>query len=310
LEEFRSQDTISAEACFYAEDGVEKERVQAARRNYPNRKKVRPAQINGIGVDENTVQRRMSGFGLGFEKVFATTSIKLPISAYTVYSELHLTHQDVVFNRSFSGVSTIFDLKKWVFEKLQIPLEAYELSYADPGKVRLVDQVPLLTTQNSLEARSLDIYRGEPCPSKEIPGVHSMNSIGITQLYVRLKCRVHGNLLVSGTSCGGFGPRDPEPDQDIFGCLKDKLPQGTGDLCKPCESRGVPGRDPLLEDCWYRPDAKRHCYFHTRGFELYEASQACAGRSELAQIHLSCGMEPSKVFQRPKSALKTRRFAW
>merc|ERR1719287_447221 len=70
--------------------------------------------------------------------------------------------------------------------------------------------------------------------------------------------------------------------------------------------RGIPGLDPTIEDCWYQPDTKKHCLFHTRGFEYYEASRAHGGHADLARIYISCGMEPSKKLKIGRNVLKNK----
>jgi hypothetical protein len=270
------------------------------------------------------------GFGLGFEKIFATTSIKLPVSAYTIYVELHLAHKDEIFSRCFNGLHTVFDLKKWIYEKLLVPVNAYDLSYAEPGKAQLNDQLRLLTTQDSLDTRTLATTRAVHRMYKGIPGVHSINDVGVTRLYVRLKCRSCGELLNSLQTCRkykSFGPMELKPDQELIvpaTTPKGKLPDSSdaedkkGALLRntaassPCQddtcndNRGVPGLDPTIEDCWYEPDTKKHCLFHTRGFEYYEASRAHGGHADLARIYISCGQEPSKKLKVGRNVLKNK----
>jgi len=253
------------------------------------------------------------GFGLGFEKIFATTSIKLPVSAYTIYVELHLAHKDEIFSRCFNGLHTVFDLKKWVFEKLLVPVNAYDLSYAEPGKAQLNDQLRLLTTQDSLDTRTLATTRAVHRMYKGIPGVHSINDVGVTRLYVRLKCRTCGELLNSLQTCRkfkSFGPKEAPPESDMTVSSPSK---GQGNIaldkeeaCGCGSNKGIPGLDPNIEDCWYKPDAKKHCLFHTRGFEYYEASRAHGGHADLARIYISCGQEPSKKLKIATNVLKNK----
>lgn len=313
----RSPDLIAAEACFFGDDGVERDRVCKARHKYPTRKPAASAggaaklDFNGLN-DEDTVQRRIMGFGLGFEKIFATTSIKLPVSAYTIYVELHLSHKDEIFSRCFNGLHTVFDLKKWVFEKLLVPVNAYDLSYAEPGKAQLNDQLRLLTTQDSLDTRTLATTRAVHRMYKGIPGVHSITDVGVTRLYVRLKCRTCGELLNSLQTCRkfkSFGPMEPKPES---GMIVSSPSKGQGDMASDKEAecgsgcKGIPGLDPNIEDCWYKPDAKKHCLFHTRGFEYYEASRAHGGAADLARIYISCGQEPSKKLKIATNVLKNK----
>jgi len=340
LDEAKSPELLAAEACFFAEDGVEKERVYKARHKYPTRKPAASStsamslDFNGLD-EEDTVQRRIMGFGLGFEKIFATTSIKLPVSAYTIYVELHLSHRDEVFSRCFNGLHTVFDLKKWIFEKLLVPASAYDLSYAEPGKATLTDQLRLLTTQDSLDTRTLATTRAVHRMYKGIPGVHSINDIGVTKLYVRLKCRICGSLLINSLQpCPKYeafkasGDTEPQSDAAWMAAAPQKG-KGKGDnrssgedkkanfmrltrsslqAAAPNENgsnKGIPGLDPSLEDCWYQPDAK-HCLFHTRGFELYEASRAHGGNADLAKIYISCGQEPTKKLNVARNVLKNK----
>jgi hypothetical protein len=334
----RSPDLIAAEACFFAEDGAEKERIHKARHKYPQRKTATSSapsslEFNGL-EEEDTVQRRIMGFGLGFEKIFATTSIKLPVSAYTIFVELHSAHKDEIFSRCFNGLHTVFDLKKWVFEKLLVPVSAYDLSYAEPGKATLTDQLRLLTTQDSLDTRTLATTRAVHRMYKGIPGVHSINDVGVTRLYVRLKCRTCGELLNSLQTCRkykSFGPMEPQPDQEFLVAPSDNgkgkgrgnsksADEGSGatirrmtlaggnqsDTNADGTTKGIPGMDPTIEDCWYEPDTKKHCLFHTRGFEFYEASRAHGGHAELARIYISCGKEPSKKLKIAVNVLKNK----
>jgi len=331
--EAKSPQLVVAESCFFAEDGVEKDRIYNARHKYPKRNSSTsggPLDFNGLDEEESG-QRRIMGFGLGFEKIFATTSIKLPVSAYTIFVELHMGHKDEIFSRCFNGLHTVFDLKKWVFEKLLVPTTAYDLSYAEPGKATLNEQLRLLTTQDSLDTRTLATTRAVHRMYKGIPGVHSINDVGVTRLYVRLKCRSCGELLNSLQTCRkykSFGPMEPQPDEDFISADSSKrntVSHGMHDhhaggavlhkehaqsscAADPGASstRGVPGSDPTIEDCWYQPDAKKHCLFHTRGFEFYEASRAHGGHADLARIYISCGMEPSKKLKIGRNVLKNK----
>merc|ERR1711933_710188 len=54
---------------------------------------------------------------------------------------------------------------------------------------------------------------------KGIPGVHSINDVGVTRLYVRLKCRTCGELLNSLQTCRKyktFGSIEATPDQEFI----------------------------------------------------------------------------------------------
>jgi len=330
--EMESPEVSALKASFFADDGVEKNRVYNARHNYPTRKKRdgevggKPLEFNGL-EEEDVVPRRIMGFGLGFEKIFATTSIKLPVSAYTIFVELHLAHKDEIFSRCFNGLHTVFDLKKWVFEKLLVPMSAYDLSYAEPGKAMLTEQLRLLTTQDSLDTRTLATTRAVHRMYKGIPGVHSIDDVGVTRLYVRLKCRTCGELLNSLQTCRKyktFGPIEATPEQSFMvppskpakatnkDETRDTIRRMTfsagnqGDLGNSGSNKGIPGLDPCIEDCWYAPDTKRHCLFHTRGFEYYEASRAHGGHAELSRIYISCGKEPSKKLKIATNVLRNK----
>jgi hypothetical protein len=335
LADSRTPELVAAEAAFFADDGTEKERVYKARHNYPARRAKdglggKPLEFNGL-EEEDSVPRRIMGFALGFEKIFATTSIKLPVSAYTIFAELHLSHNDEIFSRCFNGLHTVFDLKKWIFEKLLLPVNAYDLSYAEPGKAMLTEQLRLLTTQDSLDTRTLATTRAVHRMYKGIPGVHSINDVGVTRLYVRLKERMGGELLNSLQTCRkykDFGAVEAAPDQDVVApATTPKSKTGRPLESKEEKSReeknydtlrrmtssgkksmvsGVPGLDPRLEDCWYAPDPKKLCLYHSRGFELYEASRAHGGHSELARIYISCGKEPSKKLKIATNVLKNK----
>jgi len=331
--EMESPEVSALKASFFADDGVEKKRIYNARHNYPARKNrsgdSKLPEFNGL-EEEDVVARRIMGFGLGFEKIFATTSIKLPVSAYTIYVELHLAHKDEIFTRCFNGLHTVFDLKKWVFEKLLVPVSAYDLSYAEPGKAMLTEQLRLLTTQDSLDTRTLATTRAVHKMYKGIPGVHSINDVGVTRLYVRLKCRTCGELLNSLQTCRKyktFGPIEAVPDQEFIVPPSNKAKEretnkgeqtretirrmtfsagNSGDQGASGCNKGIPGLDPSIEDCWYAPDAKKHCLFHTRGLEYYEASRAHGGHAELARIYISCGKEPSKKLKVATNVLRNK----
>jgi len=315
----------------------EKERVASARRNYPRKKPADPLDVDPLtGEETDSVRRRVMGFGLGFEKIFATTSIKLPISAYTFFVELHAAHNREVFSRCFNGMHTLFDLRKWIYEKLLIPSNAYDLSYAEPGKATLTDQLRLLTTQDSLDSRTLATTRAVHRMYKGIPGVHSIGDIGVTRLYLRLKCRTCGELLNNLQRCRkvkSLYEVDPLPDTSLFIPIKDmgsskentrkskvkgvKDDDGDGsrrmtlskeaaaDLGSGFQAR-CPGKDPNIEDLWYAPDKEKHCLFHNRGYEYFEAARTHGGAAELARIYISCGKEPSKKLKLQSNASNKR----
>jgi len=325
------------EAQFFS-SSHEKESIHDARHKYP-KKKTNTGVDPLTGEEEEVIPRRIMGFGLGFERIFATTSIKLPVSAYTIFVELQAAHkEEVTFSRCFNGLHTVFDLKKWIFEKLLVPMNAYDLSYAEPGKATLTDQLRLLTTQDSLDTRTLATTRAVHGMFRGIPGVHSISDVGVTRLYVRLKCRTCGDLLNSIQTCRkfkAFGHIEPAPDNHLIiekankssaaeRAVKTDPKETTSSrrfTIAPAHSRpsevenkkkqdcgvmGVPGMDPTIEDCWYSPDEKRHCLFHSRGYELFEAARTHGGHSELARIYLSRGKEPSKKLRVAENVLAAR----
>jgi hypothetical protein len=356
----KEKDALSAyQAQFFKSDAM-RQIVRTGRNNYP---KGRGKPKNEDNEDGSHVHRRIMGFGLGFEKIFATTSIKLPVTAYTIYAEMHLAHKSVVLSRVFNGLNTVFDLKKWVYEKLWVPITAYELSYAEPGKAALTDQLRLLTTDDSIDQRTFATTRAVHGSYTGTPGVHSIGDIGVTRLYVRLKCRKCGDLLNDLQTCRKFkifGEKDAIALNDISDELAMNAPQeghshmqaallearaerkeaadalqgesstamthtmsqsearDRNSLSKlkrqsrdkpgreqhpddeltafglPSSRHGRPGTDPQIEDCWYRPDDRKHCLFHSRGYEMYEGARTHGAHAELARIYISCETEPSK----------------
>eukprot|EP00928_Gymnodinium_smaydae_P042504 TRINITY_DN28607_c3_g1_i1.p1 TRINITY_DN28607_c3_g1~~TRINITY_DN28607_c3_g1_i1.p1 ORF type:complete len:363 (-),score=77.69 TRINITY_DN28607_c3_g1_i1:55-1017(-) len=284
-----SEGLAEIERQFYSTD-VERERIESARKKYPHR---RGAKLDAFGqAAEEVVQGRIGG--LRVERLVSTTSIKLPVSAFTVFVEFHLAHDDVIYRRSFTGLQTIFDMKKWIYEKLCIPRHAYELSYAEPGKAKITEDTRLLTLRESLDTRTLATTRAVQNMWKgTTTGVHSVDDHGVTRLYMRLKCRTCGDLLNSLQRCQHvktFGPVTDKSASHAEPCADQELelePQ----VCRE-------GLDPTLEECWFQPDPKRNCLFHNRGYEVYEGARGRGGRqAELARIFLSCGQEPSKLLQ-------------
>jgi len=300
-----ARSVVDAEATFFTRK--KQESLRAARHKYPQ-KQTRPEVDSLSGEQEETVRRRIQGFGFGFEKIFATTSVKLPVSAYTIYVELQSAQDGVTFSRCFNGIHSIYDLKKWLFEKLLVPPNAYDLSYAEPGKATLTDQLRLLTMQESLDARTLATTRAVRGMFRGTPGVHSINDIGVTKLYARLKCQKTGELLsnlqihpeiqvLRGTSrerrplFGLGGQKAPTPDRSIcVGQQQHKV--------KPDNYRSTSlseGQDSTIEDSTDFADCVkvhrngRSYYYNTRGYELYEAARAHGGASQFASIYLSCG---------------------
>jgi len=303
----------SAQMQFF-QSSSEQDQVRSARLNFPRKKNDAVTVDPVTGEEQDNVKRRIMGFALGFEKIFATTSAQLPASAYLLYVELHTASDKTVFSRCFNGMHTIHDLKMWVYEKLWLPANAYKLSYAEPGKAELTDQLRLLTTNDSLDTRTLSTTRAVHSMYQGIPGVHAITDIGVTRLYLRLRCRTCGNLLNKLQTCGRKQTvmKHIEPGPDILALPDaDAMPKavpgkvmgtmqknGLHNRQRALEEnafqRGVPGFDPNIEEMWHRPDGQKHCLFHGRGFELYEAARTHGGHAEIARIYISCGKEPSK----------------
>jgi len=304
-----------AEARFYGSP-MEAQRIAVARHKFPRKDNGQLIEED----DEQPVRRRIAGFRLGFEKIFKTTSIRLPCSAYTVYAEMRSSHTNEVFCRCFNGLHTIYDLKKWIYEKLLLPMNAYELSYAESGKVQLTDNMRLLTTQDSLDARSMATMRTVQDMAGNIPGVHSIGDIGVTRLYVRLKCRTCGDLLNSFSTCrkkkqmghiepalngrkpSEFGRPSSSSPQNIK--LRSKGPEGRPHISGPPKPEAEVLAD--IEEGWYAPDESKHCFFHTRGFEMFEAARTHGGCADLARIFMSCNKEPSKIMHIGTNPLSAR----
>lgn len=334
-------------AMRFASD-VELDRIANVRRNYPNKKPPRQAVFDdpmGLGEkDEDAPQRRIMGFSLGFEKVFATTSVKLPVSAYLLFAELHSAHEDKVFSRVFNGLHTVLDLKKWIYEKLLVPKNSYDLSYAEAGKTTLTDNLRLLTMEDSLDTRTLATTRAVHRLYSGVPGVHSIGDVGVTRLYMRLKCRTCGNLQTSLQSCKKFkkfGHIEPVEEQETLDSRSNLKSVSDGPADSPgkkaaaaasnsassahtkfetfddmseraarhVKSMAVERRmtfgskvhqkheenvDPEREEIWARPHEDKHCLFHQRGLEMFQAARTHGGHSELARIYIACGKEPSK----------------
>lgn len=300
-----------------------RQQVEAARRDYPRRHAPkRPDPFDDSPGDQGT-PRRIMGFGLGFEKIFATTFLKLPGTATLLYAEMHTPHDGKASSRCFNGLNTVFDLKKWVFEQLMVPASAYTLTYAEPGKIGLEDEMRLLTTQDSLDTRTFATTRGMQLTQaqKGVSGVHSIGDNGVTRLYVRLRCRTCGEVKSRCQTCykkKSFGHIQPKPEEDMAaastaiggGSAANKI-QGSSNptgrrlsaslqgaavvaVQQVTNTAGVPGLDPQIEDRWHRPDEDKNCLFHTRGYDMYLGARARGGNGELARIFISVDKEPSK----------------
>merc|ERR1711972_374492 len=111
-------------------------------------------------------------------------------------------------------------------------MNAYDLSYAEPGKAALTDQLRLLTTTDSLDSRTLAATRSvQKMACKGIPGVHSIGDTGVTRLYMRLKCRTCGDLLNSLQGCRKLKKLydvEPQPDTSLYIPIKDLSGQKDG----------------------------------------------------------------------------------
>jgi hypothetical protein len=314
----------SLEASFFHTD-AEKDKIRSARRSYPRHQQ--EARASGLPAlpfenQEDKIQRRVMGFGLGFEKIFATTSYSLPISAHTIFAELRTPQSDATFKRLFNGHNSVLNLKQWIYEKTLVPNDSYALSYAEAGKANLYDNLPLLTMHDSLDTRTLATTRAVRALYKGTPGVHSLNDIGVTQVYARLKCRKFGDLLIGSQASpemvlgqvrcndvvqkSASSPDKSEPKADkpkIKGMRASIAPTGPS-----LPSVALSVDDPNLCDAEKYVDCVqvyrhgKHCFFNSRGYELFEAARA-SGFAELARIDLSCDQWPSSKQQPGKNVL-------
>lgn len=288
----------------------EKEAIHNARHRYPRKAKSKQSEVFEVGVGivkEEKITRRIMGFGLGFEKIFATTSMKLPVSAYTIFVEFHPLDTEELWSRCFNGLHTVYDLKKWVFEVSGVPMNAYELSYAEPGKATLTDQLRLLTTQESLDTRTLAVTRAVHRLYKGIPGVHSIDDTGVTRLYLRLKCRRCGRLLNNLQTCQLCKTSDDKQDpaaQGVDGQAQ-RNTQSTlsGNDQKAQLSNSSDGHPAEAEVGLYAPSGDKGCLFDTRGYEMFSKARAHGVSSEIARIYISTDQEPSKKLRLAKNVL-------
>ncbi|CAK9056775.1 unnamed protein product [Durusdinium trenchii] len=62
----------------------------------------------------------------------------------------------------------------------------------------------------------------------------------------------------------------------------------------------------VLRSRRYAPDDAKHCFFHTRGFEMFEAARTHGGNADLARIFMSCNKEPSKIMHIGTNPLSAR----
>jgi len=307
----------AAEALFF-DSAYTSEKVAAARRNFPRKQgsgKTRGQTHEELlfGEEEPPVRRRLPGFRLGFEKIFATTSIKLPVSAYTIYVELRSSHDNQSWSRCFNGLQTVFDLKKWLYEKLMLPMNAYELSYAESRKVKLTDEIRLLTTQESLDTRTMATTRAVQDMYKGTPGVHSIDDHGVTHLYVRLKCRICGHVMNDFQTCRKvkhYGQVEldrlvPQPgakraDKSLSNFRAERSFRDGATAVLPGDGNAV------IEEGWVVPEEYPHCLFNARGYELFQASRTHGGHADLARIFMSCNKEPHKFLQVGETPLASR----
>lgn len=308
----------AAEALFF-DSAYQAEKVAAARRNFPRKQGSERAKARAtheelmFGEEEPPVRRRLPGFRLGFEKIFATTSIKLPVSAYTIYVELRSSHNNQSWSRCFNGLQTVFDLKKWLYEKLLLPMNAYELSYAESRKVKLTDDVRLLTTQESLDTRTMATTRAVQDMYKGTPGVHSIDDHGVTHLYVRLKCKISGHVMndfQTSRKVKHFGQVEldrlvPHPGGKKVDKSLSNLKPERSFMDKPTPV--LPGEgNAIIEEGWIVPEEYPHCLFNARGYELFQAARTHGGHADLARIFMSCNKEPHKFLQVGETPLASR----
>mmetsp|Transcript_38830 Transcript_38830/g.70049 ORF Transcript_38830/g.70049 Transcript_38830/m.70049 type:complete len:329 (+) Transcript_38830:26-1012(+) len=280
--------------------------VAAARRKYPQRKGKAEAQAgNGEAKDTGATPRRIPGMRLGFERIFATTSIKLPVSAYTVHTELHSKASLDTWSRTFGGLNVVFDLKKWIFEKLLLPMNAYQLSYAESGKAELADNMKLLTIEESLDTRTMATTRAVHNMYKRSTGVHSINDIGVTNLHIRLTCRICGRVATGfeNPKCVGkvrHGSNDGIPlDSFLYPQSEPKEQKSvvTKAASKATATVALSEHNPLQQDLYVPHERGASCVYDSKGYELYQAARSLgsSGYSIIAQVKLSCGNSPSRV---------------
>lgn len=293
-------------AAFFANQ-EEKEAIHNARHRYPRKTKANQSEVFEVGVGivkEERITRRIMGFGLGFEKIFATTSMKLPVSAYTIFVQFHPFDTEELWSRCFNGLHTVYDLKKWVFEVSGVPMDAYDLSYAEPGKATLHDQLRLLTTQDSLDTRTLAVTRAVHRLYKGIPGVHSIDDTGVTRLYLRLKCRICGcllsNLQTFLPACRGRAAGNSAGNNAaVTGPTAPALPSSV-----PQFATGNDGDHPIEAEVGSYAPEKNSCLFDTRGYEMFSKSRSHGASSEIARIYISTDQEPDKKLKLAKNVLK------
>lgn len=267
--------------------------IQSARKFYPRKKAVPLADpLTGERDDAACKGRNTS-----LEKAAATTSFTLQ-SLHTIFAELHTAHENVIYNRTFTRLHSVFDLKQWIYEKLLLPMSAYDLSYAEPGKATLTDKLKLLTTQDSLDTRTLAATQAVLDSYKGTTGVHSIFDTGVTRLYVRLKCRTCGDLVNNNHTClkfKSFGQLEAQPETTKFESTNFTF-QDLGQCL--AGSRTTMGFNPAIEDCWHIPNPKKSCLYHARGYEILEAGRANGRRHpELARIYICLDKEPSKLLR-------------
>ncbi|CAK0874217.1 unnamed protein product [Prorocentrum cordatum] len=311
------------EARFYP-SAVAREKVLGERRAYPRKVGARKPATGPLAKDaggaEEPVQMRVPGLGLAAQRLLKSTSIKLPVSAYPLYVEMSGPHGDL-WHRRFNGGSTISDLKRWVFEKLLLPDFTYDLSYAEPGKAVLEDDLRLLTLDEALETRNFATVRGASDELKKgVPGVHSVGTVDSTNLYVRVKCMHCGNLLNSLAPSRKFktfvdsselqreqraGTVDKvSSSTKIQGASSFPDPADIGDIVEAAMDKGAAAED-MLAGLWVRPDESKHCFYHTKGYELFKVARESGkgGHSYLAKISINNQNFPSLI-EKPLAGLR------
>jgi len=312
---------VQLEAKFYP-SAVAREKVLQERRTYPRKvgaKKPGTGPLANAQSDE-PIQHRTPGLGLAAQKLFTSTSVKLPMSAYPLYIEMSGPHGDL-WHRRFSGSSVASDLKEWIFEKLILPDFSYDLSYAEPGKAVLEDNLRLLTMDEALETRNFATVRGASDELKKgLPGVHSVGTLDSTNLYVRVKCMHCGNLLNSLAPSRKFktfvdsselrseqrvGTKDTTTSsKKIQGASSEDDPADIGDLVEAVMDKGA-AAEHMLEGMWVRPDESKHCFYHTRGYELFKVARESGqgGHSFIAKISINNRNFPSLI-EKPLAGLR------
>jgi hypothetical protein len=315
---------VKLEARFFP-SAVDREKVLKERRTYPRKGGAKKpatgplAKVTDVDQSEEPVPHRTPGLGLAAKKLFKSTSVKLPVSAYPLYIEMSGPHGEL-WHRRFNGSSTVSDLKEWIFEKLSLPDFTYDLSYAEPGKAVFEDSLRLLTMDEALETRNFATVRGASDELKKgMPGVHSVGTVESTNLYVRVKNMHDGTLLNSLAPSRKFKTfvdsselQRQERAQKIQSSSSMKIqgassggdPADIGDLVEAVMDKGT-AAEHMLEGLWVRPDESKHCFYHTKAYEMFKDARESGqgGHSHIAKISMNNRNFPS-VIEKPMAGLR------